>query len=451
MRDLAIAILLIVLSGVIASIYNSYLPLHGDEAYYWLWSHHLQTGYYDHPPMIAFMIYLSNFISETEWGVRLINVASMSVAALVIYRITQKMSDSKSALTSVIIFLSVLLVHAGYTITTTDSPLILFYSLALLAFYNVLTRAKVIDFILLGVWLGLMMLSKYTAILFVVSLLLFVLLRRRDLLSEWRSYLSASIAFVIILPMLWWNYEHNWISFAFQASHGGEGEFALNYAGEFIGSQFLIFTPIFAWVLFASMFKHRLYYRDDRLFMLSIFTLTPLLFFLYKSFFIHIELNYSAPAYIGAAIIVALALRDRKKTLVAGVVLALVLSVVARVALLFYLPQVQDRMYGNKEAVQMLQTHRIDSDAIYADHLTLASLITYYSPDRPEVRIPTSTRFSQYDMWDSGSKFKAGLYLSDGDDLEELEELFERVELIDKISFVLKDNKSKSYYLYRVY
>ena len=29
------------------------LPLSGDEAYYWTWSHALQPGYLDHPPMVA--------------------------------------------------------------------------------------------------------------------------------------------------------------------------------------------------------------------------------------------------------------------------------------------------------------------------------------------------------------------------------------------------------------
>jgi hypothetical protein len=31
-------------------------PLAFDEAYYWQWSKNLAWGYYDHPPLIAFMI-----------------------------------------------------------------------------------------------------------------------------------------------------------------------------------------------------------------------------------------------------------------------------------------------------------------------------------------------------------------------------------------------------------
>ena len=40
------------LRGVMAAL----LPLSADEAYYWLWSQHLAAGYFDHPPMIAWLI-----------------------------------------------------------------------------------------------------------------------------------------------------------------------------------------------------------------------------------------------------------------------------------------------------------------------------------------------------------------------------------------------------------
>ncbi|MBU1927899.1 dolichyl-phosphate-mannose--protein mannosyltransferase, partial [bacterium] len=72
------AYFIILLLAFFSTLYNSFVPLHGDEAYYWMWSHHLQSGYYDHPPMIAYLIYLTNFISESEWGVRLVNVFSFS-------------------------------------------------------------------------------------------------------------------------------------------------------------------------------------------------------------------------------------------------------------------------------------------------------------------------------------------------------------------------------------
>jgi hypothetical protein len=42
-------------------------PLTFDEAYYRMWSKHLASGYYDHPPMVALVIRLGTMISgDTE-------------------------------------------------------------------------------------------------------------------------------------------------------------------------------------------------------------------------------------------------------------------------------------------------------------------------------------------------------------------------------------------------
>ena len=50
---------------------SSQLQLHPDEAYYWLWSHRLDLSYFDHPPMVAYFIWLTTRFSETELWVRL--------------------------------------------------------------------------------------------------------------------------------------------------------------------------------------------------------------------------------------------------------------------------------------------------------------------------------------------------------------------------------------------
>lgn len=430
-------------------LYNAFLPLHGDEAYYWLWSHRLQTGYYDHPPMIAWLIALSNYVSEAEWGVRLVNVAAMATAAGVIYTLTAQLKDKRTATWGVLIFASVILVHAGYTIVTPDSPLILFWSLALLATGRVITRGATRDFALAGAAIGLMMLSKYTAILYVFALLLFMALRRRDLFVNPRTLLAIGVALLVISPMLWWNAQHEWISFTFQLHHGEHANTTLhwNWPTELIGAQFAVFTPVFAAILFTYLFGKPLFYRDDTPFFLALVTIIPLLFFLYKSFTVHIELNYTAPAYVSGTILCAYAFGTFKTTrwLRIGLITALTLSIIARIALIGWLEVVQDRMYGNKEAVQMLNQHRRDGDTLYANHLTIAALVTYYLDDHPITRIPTPSRFSQYDMWETGKAFGAGLYLAYEPMEAALKRRFATVTLVDTLPV-----KRKTFYLYRV-
>jgi 4-amino-4-deoxy-L-arabinose transferase-like glycosyltransferase len=57
------------------------IPLTEDEAYYRLWAQHPQLGYYDHPPMIAWWIWLGERLGgDTPFGIRLIPCLSTGLA-----------------------------------------------------------------------------------------------------------------------------------------------------------------------------------------------------------------------------------------------------------------------------------------------------------------------------------------------------------------------------------
>ncbi|WP_373004312.1 ArnT family glycosyltransferase [Sulfurimonas sp.] len=448
------AYVLIITLAFFSAIYNAFLPLHGDEAYYWMWSHHLQTGYYDHPPFIAYMIYLTNFISQAEWGVRLVNVFSMSISALYIFKLTSEMFDEKIALNALLIFSSIILVHAGYIITTPDSPLILFYSITLYYSYRAIFYGKTIDYALTGVFLGLMMLSKYTAILFVFSLLIFIVIKRRDILLSVNFYLAIILSLIVISPMLWWNYQNDWISFAFQLGHGTTDTFEIdpNLFFEFLGGQFGTFSPVFAGVLFYYLIKEKIYYKNDKLLFLSLSTVVVLLFFFYKSFFTRMELNYTAPAYISGAILTAYLFDHYKlvKLFKVGLVIAIILTIIGRFGFLFYLEIVQDRMYGNKEAVKLLQTHAKKGDSFYGDHLTIAAYLKYYLNGHPETDLAVPSRFSQYDMWREKEFLKDGLVLTRDPELKNLKAKYNNVDLVDSITVKKGITKTKTLYIYRV-
>jgi len=440
--------------AVLSTIYNAFLPLHGDEAYYWMWSHSLQGGYYDHPPLIAFMIYLSNFISESEWGIRLVNVFSMSVSAFLVYMLTCKISNEKAALKAIYIFASVVIIHAGYTITTPDSPLILFWTLSLYSAYCALFENSTKHFALVGLYLGLMMLSKYTAILFVLFLLLFVLFKRRDIFLDYRFYMAIVIASVVVSPLLWWNYQHEWISFLFQMNHGADSVKTISFNSffEFFGAQFGIYSPIFLGLFFYLLFKHKLFIKDDKLFFFSLSALVVFIFFQYKALFAFLEVNYDGPAFIGVTIVIATLIEKEgwKKSFKVGIYLALFISLLARFGLLFYLEVVQDRMYGNKEAVTLLSSHVKEDDKIYGFHLTFAALLKYYLPNHPDTQVLTPSRFSHYDMVKEDDWIQNGLYLSMSDKEEQLEDLYQKVELVDTLKVQRGLNGEKIFYIYRL-
>ncbi len=448
----AYAIILIL--AVLSTVYNAFVPLHGDEAYYWMWSHNLQLGYYDHPPMIAYLIYLTNFISEAEWGVRLVNVFSLSIAALYLFKLACEMFNEKIAINALLIFSSIALVHAGYILTTPDSPLILFWSLSLYYSYKAIFYGKTKDYFLTGVMLGFMMLSKYTAILFVFMLLIFIVLKRRDILTNINFYLAVFVASLFVSPMLWWNYQNDWISFAFQLGHGSTKTFDIhpNLFFEFFAGQFGIFSPVFTGVLFYFLIKDKLYFRDNKLFFLALSVIVVLLFFFYKSLFTRMELNYTAPAYIGGALLTAYIFEhyNMRKTFKVGLIIAITLTIIARFAFMFYLEVVQDRMYGNKEAVQLLQTYAKEGDRFYGDHLTIAAYLNYYLDSHPKADIALPTRFSQYDMWRKDNFLQNGLVLTRDPEEKRLQELYENVKLLDTLTVKKGLHGEKTLYIYRV-
>jgi len=441
--------------SILSAFYNAFLPLHGDEAYYWVWSHHLQAGYFDHPPMIAFMIHSSNYISQAEWGVRLVNVFCMSISALYIFKFTKEIFDEKTALDAILIFCSIILVHAGYILTTTDAPLILFWTLSLYYSYKAFFYNSQKDYILAGVFLGFMMLSKYTAILFVAFLILFVIIKKRQILKNKNFYLAVLISFIIVLPMVLWNYRHEWISFAFQLKYrGGNGEIHPHLFFEFLSGQFGIFSPVFTGVFFFFLIKKRLFFKNEKLFFIALCSVVVLLFFFYKSFFTTMELNFTAPAYIGGAILCAYIFNhyNMQKTFKAGLIVALFFTIVARILFITNLETIQDRMYGKREAVKTVQTYAQKGDAFYGDHLTLAAYLKYYLPNHPDTDVLTPTRFSQYDMWRKKEHLKNGLVLAKDDEMIQLKKLYKNVTLLKTINIKIGfgGKKTNTMYIYRV-
>ncbi len=448
------AFFIILFLGIFSTFYNAFLPLHGDEAYYWVWSHHLQASYYDHPPMIAYMMHLTNYISQSQWGVRLTNIFCMSFTAFYIFKLTKLMSDEKTALNSILIFASIILVNAGYIIATPDSPLMLFWSMSLYYAYRAIFIGHKSDFILTGIAIGLMMLSKYASILFVAGLLIFLLLKRRDIFKNPYFYIAIIIASILVSPVLWWNYEHNWISFKFQWNHGKTNNFVIRplLLLDFILGQFAIFSPVFAAILFWFLIKKRLYFKDDKLFYIATSIVTILLFFTYKDLYKNMELDWVAPAYIGGTVLVAIIISKYNliKTFKAGLIIALIFTILGRIALMFFLPYVQNRMYGNKQAVHVLQSYAKKGDHFYGDGLTTTAYLKFYLPHHPITQLACPSRYSQYNMWQKKGYLKNGLVLTMEPQNYYLDKEYKHVKLLKILTFVRGIHGKKHFYIYSV-
>ncbi len=252
---LAAIAVLILLRFVLAATAN----LAEDEAYYWLWSTHLASGYYDHPPMIAYWIRAGTAVfGQTEFGVRFIGLLSALAGSYLLYKTSLILfRDRTAALLCVFWMNAMLLCNAGAIVATPDTPLGFFSTAALFALAKLIETKRGTWWYAIGASLGLAFMSKYTATLLLPGLFLWMIASAEG--RRWfprpEPYIGAVIAALIITPVVSWNYSHEWASFAKQAEHSVKdipANAALSVA-EFLGGQAGLATPlIFLFCLFGS-------------------------------------------------------------------------------------------------------------------------------------------------------------------------------------------------------
>lgn len=392
----------------------------GDEAYYWAWSRHLDLSYFDHPPMIAWLLRLATTGAASEFAVRLVPLTCFTATAWLIWRLAKDVAGARAAIVSLLIFALMPATHIGAFAAVPDAPLMLFWTAALHTGHRMLQDKRLRWPLLTGLGIGLALLSKYTAVLFPAQLLLFLAVWRRDMLAQGRNWLAAPIALAVFLPVLIWNAEHDWVSLAFQYRHGADEGQGINWSQwlGFVGGTFAVFSPILLTVALIAAVRALTMDSESRRY-LAVAFLFPLVFFAWKALFRKVELNWVAIAFPAATILAGAYLTEQKLTRTAtlGLLVALLLTTVVMFPLAFGLPAKLNpfnRFYANRAAVEAVLTLRRDGEALLADHYTTASLLSFYAPDHPAVSIPTSSRPSQYDIWDGKlpKRTPRGLYLT---------------------------------------
>lgn len=223
-----VAGLIIVLVAVLRLVYLGWLSpldLSSDEAHYWDWARHLDWSYYSKGPLVAWVIHLSCALlgswSEAQTGslmfaVRFPAVIFGSLLLVSLYVLTMQLFDRpRLALGVVLVALTLPMVTAGSMLMTIDSPYTCFWGWALVLAHRAVFRGSFWAWPALGLVVGLGCLAKYTMIVFLPSLGLFLLSRpdlRKQLVSP-GFWLMVSVAGLACLPILIWNSQNGWVTF----------------------------------------------------------------------------------------------------------------------------------------------------------------------------------------------------------------------------------------------
>lgn len=311
-------------------VYMGLIDLMPEEAYYWNYAQHLDIGYLDHPPMVAWLIALSQTVfGISEFSIRLGALACWVMAAGFVFALTRRMFGKSAGLCAVLLFSVFPMYFGSGLVMTPDAPLIACWAGALYFLARALLDGRGWAWIGVGVCIGLGMVSKYSIALLAPATLCFVLMdpRSRRWLLRPEVYAGAAIALALFSPVIVWNARNGWASFAFQGTRrlGEQPEFSLHLLA---GYAALMLTPVgLAAVVGAIAWSGRNMVdlsiataERRRALFIAVYTLIPLAVFVVFSLRHEVKFNWTGPVWL--AVIPAAAWRLSPAEFATGVLAA---------------------------------------------------------------------------------------------------------------------------------
>jgi len=453
-RALAIAGLGFLVWGTFAVV----TPLVFDEAYYWQWSRHPAWGYYDHPPMIAFLIGLGTLgLGDTVAGVRLVPLIMGMSAIWLIHGLARRYWGSEGAAHwALAVSLLIPLFALGLTLATPDTPLLFFWALSLVLTIRALDNQQPADWVFAGLAVGLGLMSKLSMVLIYPALLLALLhtASGRQALRRAGPYLAVGVSLIASLPFWIWQFRHGGSGLVFQLrhglTHGGPQAPELKGLTGLLASQAGLVTPLLFILLVIAVGRavRALWTKppqigespaatrgDPELLPFLAYPLAvPLVVFGAASFLAKSGPNWMAPAYVTGMVLLggevarqgSAASSWRRGFTWAGVGMAASLSLFAHVTALAPLAPLEEnrvltRTWGHADmAGWVAEKKAVAAEGrpirILASDYKLASLLAFYLPDRPQTCSPLEEGSgSAYRVWQSrlGARTR-GLYISSG-------------------------------------
>jgi hypothetical protein len=255
------------------------LDLAPDEAHYWDWSRHLDWSYYSKGPLVAYLIRagtalagpVSQRLTASDMlAVRLPAVLCGAFLLLSLYVLTVQVFGREGLATAVVAAaLTLPAVAAGSSLMTIDAPYTCCWGWALVLGHRAVFRGSGWAWPAAGFVVGLGILAKYTMVLWLPSLGLFLLTtpQYRRLLVARPFWLLVGVAAGCCVPILVWNLQHGWVTFLHVGGQAGlrDTPGGVRWLGPltYVGVQCALLLGYWfvAWV--AAMTAHRPWRETD--------------------------------------------------------------------------------------------------------------------------------------------------------------------------------------------
>ena len=254
------------------------IPMSGDEAYFVIWAKHPDFGYYDHPPMVGWLLQLLLQLGSSEVTLRLPAILLATLIGIGIYQLLKPHDETKAALVAILFLISPL--NILNVLVTTDTTLILFVFLSAASLFKALQKNSTAWYGLSGVFLGMAFLSKYFAVLLGLGYLAYLIFSDKNRQKTQGFILLFLAAVPFALVNLYWNYTHCWDNVLFNLYTRNEGEqFSPGKVAIFLGTQIYLMTPPVIYYLFKNRAKSRLKIKHGHFRLFAYLFLLPMAVF----------------------------------------------------------------------------------------------------------------------------------------------------------------------------
>ncbi len=393
-----------------------------EEAQYWDWSRHLDLSYYSKPPLIAYLNWISTqLFGNTELAVRSWAALFGFLSALLVYLVVKETFKSER-----LAFLLGLMppLFVGFNalsfVFTTDTPLFFFWGLSFYLLLKAVETERTAYWVALGVSGGLGFLAKYSMAFFFPLGVLYIALKKPRLFLTKKPYIATGLGLLFTLPVLYWNYQHDWVSFKHVLGLSGlEKESKFPYWKGFfnflVSQVFILSVGFFFYLLYGWIRNSK---PSERLFPHFLFSFFPYLIFQLWALKKFVYGNWAGFAYFTGGIIASyyFVKSFSKKILLPFGVLTLILAVFLN-AVAFYPPLI-DKLHltrllpPKKDPTRVMvgwkklggfvsKYYNPERDFIVSNLYQIAAELAFYTEGNPRTYVFNYyQRMNQYDLWE---------------------------------------------------
>jgi hypothetical protein len=368
--------------------------LFDDEAYYWVYSKYLDWGYFDHPPMIAWLIKIGTFLMPGELGVRILVVLMGTATVACIEYLTKP----KNLTLFYGMVSGVAVLQIGGFMAVPDVPLLFFASVFFIAYKKFIESFTWVSALGLGLSIALLLYSKYHGLLIII----FTLLSNIKLLRRPQTWFVVFLSILIYWPHVNWQLNHGLPSLQYHLHERLSPPYRISFTTDFLFGQLLITGPLIGWLILWSALKNRPQHAVQKAMYWSI--VGSYFIFFISSFKSRTEANWTIALLTPLLVLAYPGIESNErwrnwimKTMPATLILVFLLRIYMVLDLNPILPK--DEFHKNKEWVSKIKSSAGGLPVVFTNSYQRASKYWFYSGDTAFSLNTFRYRRSNFNIW----------------------------------------------------